>query len=134
MALTIVEQASGVNSAIDCSSVTSPAANAVLCDSGALGAGTYVCQVTTFLSGTADAAGGGSNIYINVGGSGNPVTGGRTIGHLPSIPALVMQRFRVSVQAGEHIFLCVGNTAPTTGAVYNASLSASRGWHLLSDT
>lgn len=137
MALTIVENANGVNSAVDSASVTSPGINAVICDSGAMGTGgTYICQVFTVLTGTADALGGGSNIYINVGGTNTSgtISGGRTIGKLPSLSVGAIQRFRVSVQAGEHIYLCVGDTAPTAGAIYSATLSATRGWHLLSDT
>lgn len=141
MALTIAQSPGGVTSAVDAGSVTSPGANQMLCDSGPLGAvggqaSTYVLQVGTILSGTADAAGGGANILVNVGGTntGGVISGGQTIGDLLSLPAYCHQRLRVNVPGGAHIYICVGNTVPTAGAVYSATLSASRGWHLLSDT
>jgi len=141
MALTVTQSPGGVTSALDSGSVTSPAANQVLCDSGPLGAvggpaATYVLQIGTILSGTADAAGGGANIFVNVGGTNAAgiISGGQTIGDLLSLPTFCLQRMRVNVPGGSHIYICVGNTVPTAGAVYSATLAASRGWHLLSDT
>lgn len=141
MALVIAQSPGGITSAIDSGSFTSPVANRVICDSGPLGtaggqAATYILQISTVLTGTADAAGGGNNIAVNIGGTNtaNVISGGQTIGDLLSLPLVVFARMRVTVPGGAHVYICVGNNTPTAGAIYNATLSATRGWHLFSDT
>lgn len=140
MALTISQPAGGIMSSLDAGSVTSGSANQVICDSGALAAGngepwTYLVLVNTFQSGTVDAN--TFNIYVNVGGTNTAgiISGGNTIGRLLSTagPSPSQQKFRVSVTSGQHVYVCVGNTAPGAGSIYNASMSVTRAYIKYSD-
>jgi hypothetical protein len=131
MPLTIAQPSDGVTSSLDAGSVTSGAANQVVCDSGALGAGnnepvTFVVQVTTFQTGTVDAN--GNNMLVNVGGTntGGIISGGVTIGRLQSSSKQQIAKFVVSVQNGQHVYVCVGNTTPGASSVYNAQMSVTR--------
>lgn len=138
MALSIVQSPGGVTSAVDSGAVTSPAVNQLIADSGPLSAGNsqplaYIVDVTTFVTGTAETA--LTNMLINVGGTNAAgiISGGRTLGKLHSSSQFVQKRVRVNVQTGEHIYIVAGNTTPTTGSIYNASLTASRNYSAYAD-
>lgn len=139
MPLTVAQSPAGVNSAVDSGAVTTPAANRVIADSGALASSnnetaTYVVDVTTFITGTAEPA--LTNMLINVGGSADGssiVTGGITLGKLHSSSQFVQKRIRVNVSNGQHIYIVAGNTTPTTGSIYNASLTAARCYNKYTD-
>lgn len=138
MALVVAQSPGGVNSAVDSGAVTSPPVNQIIADSGALAAGnnetqTYIVDVTTFVTGTAEAA--LTNMLINVGGAngGGVVTGGITLGKLHSSTQFVQKRIRVNVSNGQHIYIVAGNTTPTTGSIYNASLTAARCYNKYAD-
>jgi hypothetical protein len=134
MALTIANVQSGITSLVTAGSTSAaPAANTVIVDAGTLPAGdqtptTYMVSVITGQTGTVDAN--PTNILINVGGTGNPVTGGATYGPLTSFSAAnggTPQTFRVSIPAGgARLVICVGNTAGGAGAIYNAGVSITR--------
>lgn len=135
MALTIANVLGGINSTIIAGSTSAaPAANTVIVDSGLLPAGdqtpvTYMFSVITGQSGTPDSN--ATNILVNVGGTGNPVTGGTTYGPLTSFPVTqsggTAQRFRLTIPVGgAHVFIVVGNTAGGAGAIYNAGVTITR--------
>lgn len=134
MALTIANVQSGITSLVTAGSTSAaPAANTVIVDAGTLPAGdqtptTYMVSVITGQTGTVDAN--PTNILINVGGTGNPVTGGTTYGPLTSFSAAnggTAQTFRVSIPAGgARLVICVGNTAGGAGSIYNAGVSITR--------
>jgi hypothetical protein len=135
MALTIANVLGGATSDIVAGATgAAPAANALIVDSGLLPAGdqepvVYLVSVLSGQVGTPDTN--YANILVNVGGSGNPVTGGTTYGPLTSLPATqsggAPQRFRVTIPiGGAHILICVGNTAGGAGAIYVAGITVSR--------
>lgn len=135
MALTIANVLGGITSTIVAgSTAAAPAANTVIVDSGLLPAGdntpvTYLFSVITGQTGTPDTN--STNILVNVGGSGNPVTGGTTYGPLTSFPSTqsggTAQRFRITIPVGgAHVYIIVGNTAGGAGAIYNAGVTITR--------
>lgn len=135
MSLTVVPVTGGATSTIVAGSVTAPPINRVLCDSGALpatpgGSTPYMVSVISGQLGTPDANFG--NIFVNVGGTvaANIVSGGITIGAVTSFPATASggspQRFRVNLTAGQHVLVCVGNTAGGASAVYAAGMTITR--------
>lgn len=138
MALTIAQSTGGVNSSIDSGAVTSPAISQVIADSGALSAGnnepiSYVVDVTTFVTGTAEPN--LANMLINVGGTNAAgiISGGITLGKLHSSSQFVQKRMRVNIQNGQHVYIVAGNATPTSGSIYNASLSVSRNYSKYTD-
>src|SRR6266498_531177 len=131
MALTIAQSPGGVNSSIDSGVVTTPAVSQLIADAGPLSASnnetiSYVVDVTTFVSGTAESA--LTNRLINIGGlnTAGIISGGITLGKLHSSTQFVQKRMRVNIKNGDHVYIVAGNTTPTTGSIYNASLSVSR--------
>jgi hypothetical protein len=134
MPLSIANVLGGVTSTVVAGSTTAtPAANTLICDSGPLPAGdgescSYMVSVISGQQGTPDTN--YTNVLINVGGSGSPVTGGVTYGPLTSFPATASggttQRFRVNITNGQHVLLCVGNTAGGAGAIYSAGMTITR--------
>lgn len=138
MAVTIAQVGAGLTSAVDSGAVTTPAVNQVIADSGALSCannepGSFIVDVTTFCTGTAETN--LTNMLINIGGTNAAgiISGGRTIGKLHSSAQFVQKRIRVSVQNGEHVYIIAGNTTPTTGAIYNASMTVNRNFQKYSD-
>lgn len=138
MPVTVSQVGVGLTSAVDSGAVTTPAVNQVIADSGALSCannepGSFIVDVTTFVTGTAETA--LTNMLINIGGTNGAgiITGGRTIGKLHSSSQFVQKRIRVSVQNGEHVYIIAGNTTPTTGSIYNASMTVNRNFQKYSD-
>lgn len=138
MPLTVAQSPGGVNSSIDSGAVTTPAVNQVIADSGALGASnnetvSYVVDVTTFVTGTAETN--LTNMLVNVGGTNTAgiISGGITLGKLHSSSQFVQKRMRVNVKNGDHVYIVAGNATPTTGSIYNASLSVSRNYSKYTD-
>lgn len=131
MPLAISQNSGGVGSSLDAGSVTSGAINQVVCDSGALNAGnqeavSYKINVNSYQSGTVD--GQNSNLLVNIGGTNTAgiVTLGQTIGKLQSGPVFSQQTIRISITQGQHIYVCIGNSAPGVASTYNASISITR--------
>jgi hypothetical protein len=138
MALSVSQVGGGLTSAVDSGAVTTPAVNQVIADSGALSCansepGSFIVDVTTFVTGTAETN--LTNMLINIGGTNAAgiISGGRTLGKLHSSSQFVQKRIRISVQNGEHVYIVAGNTTPTTGSIYNASLTVSRNYQKYSD-
>lgn len=138
MALTVNQSPQGVTSSIDCGYASAPAANTILCDSGPLSAGnnqpmSYFVIVATHEDGTVDAT--KNNMFLNVGGTntGGVLSGGTTLGALSSANAPVWMKMRVSVQPGQHIYVCTGNSAGGAGSIYIASLSCTRAYNPYAD-
>src|SRR6266852_3384835 len=138
MALTIQQSPGGVSSSIDSGAVPAPAVNQIIADSGPLSASngetiSYVVDVTTFVTGTAEPA--LTNMLINVGGTNTAgiISVGQTLGKLHSSTQFVQKRMRVNVQNGQHVYIVSGNTASAGGSIYNASLSVSRNYSKYTD-
>jgi len=133
MALTIANTL-GVQSLITAgATAAAPAANTVIVSLGTLAAGNstptmFFVSVITGQTGTPDTN--TANILVNVGGSGNPVTGGTTYGPLTSLPATsggTAQQFRLLIPVGgAAVVICVGNTAGGAGAIYTAGVTVTR--------
>ena len=131
MPLTITQNSGGVGSSLDAGSVIAGAINQIIADSGALNAGnseavSYKINLNSYQSGAPD--GQNANILVNIGGTNTAgiVSGGQTIGKIQSGPVFSQQTIRVSITQGQHVYVCVGNTAGGAGAVYNVSLSVTR--------
>jgi len=135
MALTVTPLAGGIGSTIVAgSTAAAPAANTVIVDSGVMGASnsqpiTYMVSVISGQQGTPDTN--YANIFVNINTAAtSPVTAGTTIGTLTSFPATqsggTAQRFKVTLQPGQRILLCVGNTAGGAGSIYSAGMTLTR--------
>ena len=131
MPLTIAQSTGGVTSSLDAGAITSGAANQVVTDSGALGAGnlegiSYKVTSNSYQTGTQDNN--NANLLVNIGGTNTAgiISAGVTIGKLQSGPVFSSQVFRVNVANGQHVYICIGNTSPGASSVYNASMSITR--------
>lgn len=138
MPLVTSQPTGGITSSLDAGAVTAPLINQMIADSGPLGAGnnqpaSYIVTTNTFQTGTVDAN--GANLLLNIGGTNTAgiISGGLTIGKLQSGSVFSQQRFRVSVQNGQHVYICVGSTNAGASAVYNASMSLSKAANSYSD-
>lgn len=132
MPLSIVQPSGGVYSSLDAGGTSAaPAANTLICDSGALAgaagqATAYKIVVVTYQVGTPDTN--QANILVNIGGTNTAgiISGGLTIGKLQSNPIQSQQIFRAIVSSGQHIYICTGNAVGGAGAIYTAAMSVTR--------